>query len=124
MSSKHCVLVVEDDDDGAAVIDWMLKSQQTKTVIVSSAEAALEQVRDHPSAFNAIIIDLALPQMDGFELLTHIKGRAGQPLPTIAITAFHTPELREKALKFGFDAFVPKPLDKDVLLKALGQLLN
>lgn len=124
MSDKHCVLVVEDDIDGAAVLDWMLKTQKTRTVIVSSGEAALEQVRDHPSAFNAIIIDLALPQMDGFELLSHVKKRGGKPLPTIAITAFHTPELRQKALNVGFDAYVPKPLDKDVLLKALNQVLS
>lgn len=124
MSDKHCVLVVEDDIDGAAVLDWMLKTQKTRTVIVSSGEAALEQVHAHPSAFNAIIIDLALPQMDGFELLSHVKKRGGKPLPTIAITAFHTPELRQKALNVGFDAYVPKPLDKDVLLKALNQVLS
>jgi CheY-like chemotaxis protein len=124
MSSKHCVLVVEDDIDGAAVLDWMLKTEQTRTVIVSSAEEALEEVSAHPTTFNAIIIDLALPQMDGFELLSHVKKRGGKPLPTIAITAFHTPELRQKALNVGFDAYVPKPLDKDVLLKALNQVLS
>ena len=124
MLANHCVLVVEDDVDGAAVLDWMLKSQQAKTTVVESAEAALEQLNGNPSAFSAIIIDLWLPQMDGFQLLVRVKGYAAHHLPTIAITAFHSPELREKALSAGFDAYVPKPLDKSALLKALDKVLH
>lgn len=124
MSNKPCLLVVEDDHDSAVVIGWMLKSQQLETVIVSSAEAALEQIRKL-SKIRAILIDLALPQMDGFELLAHVKGQAATgSIPTIAMTAFHTPELRQKALNSGFDAFIPKPIDQDALLKAIAQVLG
>jgi CheY-like chemotaxis protein len=124
MLGNHRLLVVEDDIDGAAVIDWMLKSQQAKTTVVSTAEAAIEQLKSDPSAYSVVIIDLALPEMDGFQLLMHIKKQALRHLPTIAMTAYHTPELRQKALSAGFDAYVPKPLDKAVLLKALDQVLD
>lgn len=124
MLGNHRLLVVEDDMDSAAVIDWMLKSQQAITTVVSTAEAALEQLKTDPSAFSAIIIDLALPEMDGFQLLIHVKELALKHLPTIAMTAYHAPELREKALSAGFDAYVPKPLDKAFLLKTLDQVLH
>lgn len=124
MSQEHWILVVEDESDGAAVIDWMLKTQKFKTTVVADAEAALEEISHGQANFSAIMIDLALPGMDGFQLLEHVKSQTGAVLPTIAMTAFHTPELREKALSAGFDAYVPKPIDKAMLVKALSTVLN
>lgn len=124
MSDQQWILVVEDESDGAAVIDWMLKTQKYKTTVVPDAEAALQQLSQSAGDFSAVMIDLALPGMDGFQLLEHLRSQVGDSLPTIAMTAFHTPELREKALSAGFNAYVPKPIDKALLAKALSSVLN
>ncbi len=124
MLSKYNLLVVEDDLDGAEVIEWMLKSKRAKTTMVTTGEEALEQLNSQPDSFSAVLIDLALPQMDGFQLLAQVREQAGINLPAIAMTAFHTPELRERALEAGFDAYVPKPLDQKVLFSTIEHLLQ
>lgn len=124
MLSKYNLLVVEDDMDGAEVIEWMLKTKRAKTTVVMTGEEALDQLANEPTAFSAVLIDLALPQMDGFQVLAQVREHSGVHLPAIAMTAFHTPELRERALEAGFDAYVPKPLDQKVLINTIQQLLN
>lgn len=123
MLSKLNLLVVEDDLDGAEVIDWMLKSKRAKTTVVMTGEEALDQLHNSPTSFSAVLIDLALPQMDGFQLLAQVR-EGSVNLPAIAMTAFHTPELRERALEAGFDAYVPKPIDQKLLFSTIQQLMN
>lgn len=124
MLSKYNLLVVEDDMDGAEVIEWMLKTKRAKTTVVMTGEEALDQLANEPTAFSAVLIDLALPQMDGFQVLAQVREHSVGHLPAIAMTAFHTPELRERALEAGFDAYVPKPLDQKLLINTIQQLLN
>jgi len=124
MLSKYNLLVVEDDMDGAEVIEWMLHTKRAKTTVVMTGEEALDQLANEPTAFSAVLIDLALPQMDGFQVLAQVREHSGKHLPAIAMTAFHTPELRERALEAGFDAYVPKPIDQKLLINTIQQLLN
>jgi CheY-like chemotaxis protein len=62
--------------------------------------------------------------MDGFELLSYIREMPARTnLPTVAITAFHTPELKVKALDAGFDGYFAKPLDTNIFVGALERIL-
>ena len=59
-----------------------------------------------------MIVDLALPGKDGWELLTHLREhKATAQLMCVAVTAFHTSVTREKALRAGFEYGFAKPLD-------------
>jgi CheY-like chemotaxis protein len=118
------VLIVEDDPDGAATVNMMLQAAGMQTRVVDSAEAALVVLGNTP-CFDGVVVDLALPVMDGFELMTTLrKNSAHQTLPLVAITAYHTPELKYKALDAGFDAYFAKPLDTDRFAQALLRILN
>jgi CheY-like chemotaxis protein len=123
--SDIALLVVEDDSDSMAVVTLMLNPANIDTSEAVDAEQALQILNANPNAFSGVIIDLALPGMDGFALLQTIrKSPALKNLPCIAMTAFHTPELKSKAIRSGFDAYFPKPLDTAVFLGTLERLLN
>ena len=123
--SNIALLVVEDEPDSMAVVELMLNPANIDTAEAVDAEQALQILNANPNAFSGVIIDLALPGMDGFALLQTIrKNPTIKHLPCIAMTAFHTPELKSKAIRAGFDAYFPKPLDTAVFLGTLERLLS
>jgi DNA-binding response OmpR family regulator len=118
------ILVVEDDPDGADMVSMMLQSTGVEAVVSHDAETALGWLQSDPGYFNAAIIDLALPGMDGMELMGTIRNTPEiSRLPMIAVTAFHTPELKVRVLDSGFDAYFPKPLDTNLFLRNLERVL-
>ena len=117
------VLVVEDDPDGQELVARMLFRANIPVELTSNAEDALQLLS--PSEHVAVVIDLALPGMDGFELLEHIRDDNDvQALPCVAITAFHTPALKQRAMQAGFDAYFPKPLDDNRFLSAMQRIIE
>ena len=118
-------LVIEDEPDGAAVVEMILASVGYETVTAHTAERALEILAKDPSGFDGAIVDLALPGMDGFEFLAAARGnRSYDHMPFVAATAFHTPELKSKALDLGFDAYFAKPLDTTIFVGTLQRLIG
>jgi DNA-binding response OmpR family regulator len=103
------ILVVEDEPDGQELVSRLLAQVNIKVDVTDSAEDAWQRI--YNNAYSALIIDLALPGKDGFELLREVR-QNNMTIPCIAITAFHTPELKQRALEEGFDAYFAKPLDR------------
>ncbi len=117
------VLVVEDDPDGQEILARMLIRANIAVEVAGTAEDALQLIS--PGEHLAIVIDLALPGMDGFELLDRIhQDEALAALPCIAITAYHTPSLRQRVMNEGFTAYFPKPLDDVRFLKTLKDIFE
>jgi CheY-like chemotaxis protein len=118
------VLIVEDDIDGQELVSRILRHHRTEHIRCSSAEDALNVLSEN-TAITAAIIDLALPGIDGWSLLEVINNdpRTVQ-LPCVAITAFHSPELAIKAVKAGFAAYFPKPLDATSFMRELQNVLH
>jgi len=117
------VLVVEDDPDGQELVARMLIRANIPVEVAGTAEDALQLIA--PQEHVAIVIDLALPGMDGFELLSRIRqdDRLAR-LPCIAITAYHTPSLKQRVINEGFDAYFPKPLDDIRFLRTLKEIIG
>lgn len=122
MFSKS-ILVVEDDPDGQELIARMLFRANIPVEVTGTAEDALQLLS--PKDHVAIVIDLALPGIDGFELLSKIRAdEILKDLPCVAITAFHTPALKQRVMQAGFDAYFPKPLDDKRFVKAISEIIN
>jgi two-component system, cell cycle response regulator DivK len=69
-------------------------------------------LKDMPKPPTLIILDLALPGLDGWGLMKRLKAdKSLAHIPCVAITAFHTPELAEQAIVAGFNAYFAKPID-------------
>lgn len=122
MNKKH-ILVVEDDPDGQEMVTTILEHLGFKVAAADDGEQAATLLFEQGASFDAIVIDLALPGMDGWELLGAILNNpATSAVPCIAVTAFHNSKLREDALRAGFTAYLPKPLDGTQLGRQIDML--
>lgn len=116
------VLVVEDDPDGQEVVARMLKQVEIATEIAGSAEEAWQLLQSRPYA--GAIIDLALPGQDGFQLLRAVRNDTNlRNFRCIAVTAYHTPEMKHDALQNGFDGYFAKPLNRTLFLGSVEDIL-
>lgn len=125
MNKNGRILVVEDDPDGQEVVTVMLEHLGMPVDVAGTAmEAeALLFVAERP--YNAIIIDLALPDKDGWELLGLIQAyEKTTTIPCVAVTAFHTSKLREQAMQAGFVAYFSKPINPVAFAQRLLELLE
>jgi CheY-like chemotaxis protein len=118
------ILVVEDDPDGQAVVAHILEYLKIGIDVVGDAEHAGELLFNEGRRYNAIIIDLALPGKDGWDLLAEIQQHPQTAnTPCIAVTAFHTSKLREEAITAGFTAYFAKPIDATSFARELEAVL-
>lgn len=118
------VLVVEDDRDGREILARMLMRAGIAVELTGTAEDALNVLSAHDHA--AVVIDLALPGIDGFALLSRIRSgdESTQTLPCLAITAYHTPVLKQRVMHEGFDGYFAKPLDDRRFIEKLTEILG
>ena len=118
MSDKP-LLIVEDDEDNAHVVRVALKRAGYEIVNVGSAEEGLSYLSSGQAA-RGVLVDLRLPEMDGLEMIRVLRSQHDyDDLPLIGMTAFHTPELRTKAMADGLNGYFPKPLDLPEFVKAI-----
>jgi CheY-like chemotaxis protein len=117
------ILIVEDDFDGQDVVSRILRYHRFDFDVAQNGEDALRMVQENH--YDGVIIDLALPGIDGWTLLSRIRknGRLSN-LPCVAVTAYHSAELAVKALEHGFTLYFPKPLDTRTLVRELQQLVH
>jgi CheY-like chemotaxis protein len=114
-------LLVDDEEDGRNMVAILLQQSGARVTTVSSAPEALagiQSIRPH-----ILISDLAMPGMDGFELMRQVRalpdvGRT----PAIALTAHVSADTRVGTFKAGFDAYVVKPVDRAELLAVVARL--
>jgi CheY-like chemotaxis protein len=117
------VLIVEDEIDGQEVVREILNYFNISTDAVGTAEDALHMLGE--GTYTAAIIDLGLPGMNGMELLSTIRQNpAMQHIPCIAITAYHSSQLKREVLEAGFDAYFPKPLDDTSFVRQLDHIIS
>ena len=121
--TQAAVLVVDDDPDTLELLVATLTQAGAKPVGATSVMEAL-RVLDGAS-FDALISDIAMPGQDGYTLITLMKDRLGDTMPaaTIALTAYASRADRDRALAAGFREHLTKPINPDVLLQTLEDLL-
>jgi DNA-binding NtrC family response regulator len=107
------ILFVEDDERLRDVLLEAASMEEYDARGVSSAEAAVELLRDEP--FEVMVTDVTLPGMSGLELLRHCQRLRPGILP-IVITAYGTVDLAVEAMKRGATDFITKPFELDGLL--------
>jgi len=114
------LIVAEDTDDSLDVLSTFLRACGARVMAARNGLEALAHLEATPWV-DAIVTDLAMPHMDGVELLRTLRGHAGGgSLPAIALTGFS--EQYMETTGAGFDAVLIKPADLDKLcgtIKAL-----
>ena len=115
------VLLVDDEEQFLDVLTQRLEARGLKVKAVTNGEDAVKQVEDHN--FDAIIVDLAMPGIDGIETLKRIKKKRPD-LEIIMLTGHATVKSGIEAMKLGADDFLEKPVDLNVLLEKIGEAKN
>ena len=121
-SEQHCsranrVLIVDDSDDAAWAMASLVQSCGHEVHVAHTGRRAIDLAeRLHPAV---IFLDLAMPEMDGFETALRIRRRRwGKEILLCALTAFDTPEFRERSDEVGINRYLAKPAEWSELLAA------
>ena len=116
------ILVVDDDEDSREIASKALAGTGAAVMQASSGGEAVSQWRAHP--FDVLICDLAMPGMDGFEVLRTIRsspGLNGHRSRAIALTALASEADRRAVLDAGFDDHIVKPFSFSDLLRSVSR---
>ena len=112
------VLVVEDEEDSMELVQGILSHYGIPSFGAGTGEEALALLEQETPTL--IIVDLALPGIDGWGLLKILKNnRELAHVPRVAITAYHTAELATAAIEQGFDAYFSKPIEATSFVREL-----
>jgi CheY-like chemotaxis protein len=113
------VLVVEDDEATRYTFSRHLSQTGAIVTVVEDAESALRVLRAEST--DVLVVDLKLPGLDGLQLLARAPTR---PRATIAVTAFDDAATRDRALRSGFNAYFPKPVEPERLVQEIARQLG
>ncbi len=117
------VLAIDDEEDALTLLRVVLESAGADVTTLSSPLGVVDCIaKVHP---DVLILDLGMPEMDGFEVIKRIRGSkdaAVRKLPAVALTAFARSEDRTKALNSGFEMHLAKPVDPGELVASVATL--
>jgi CheY-like chemotaxis protein len=118
------ILLAEDNPMNAKLVMIFLLKRHHHVVHVGNGQEVLQQLGREP--FDLILMDLEMPEMDGFEATKCIRndtsGTFAPNIPIIALTAHSLPEYREQIFQCGMNNFITKPLDLYKLARVLNGL--
>ena len=118
---KHSVLVVDDVPDIAFMLAAYLERAGYRVVSVFSASEALNAAREQH--FDAVISDIGLPLMDGYQLAKELRSLPQYvKTPLIAVTGFTEYSDQQNAFSAGFDAHLRKPIDPKKIIDLMAHL--
>jgi CheY-like chemotaxis protein len=115
------VLVVDDNGDAAESLAMLLQAAGAEVRTAMNGPAGLEAARRFTP--HAILLDLGMPGMDGFEVARRLRAEPGQERALlVALTGWGQEEDRRRTRDSGFDHHLTKPVDVDQLLDILGRI--
>ncbi len=103
------ILVVEDSPDNMKLFTAILAMHGHAVTGLATGDGLLETIR--ATRPEVVLMDIQLPDRDGFALLEEIRGGGFSDLPVIALTAHAMEGDRERALGAGFDGYITKPIN-------------
>lgn len=120
MTDKN-ILIIDDDSRNIFALSAVLRSRGYTCDSSQSALEAIELLED--SKPSVILLDMMMPDMDGYEAIPLLKKIPGADcIPIIAITAQAMVGDREKCIEAGADDYLSKPVDVDKLMRILEKL--
>ncbi|MDL2206511.1 response regulator [Eubacteriales bacterium OttesenSCG-928-N13] len=116
--SGKCILVAEDVEINRQILIALLEPTNVQIECAENGQIAVDMVDKHPGKYDAILMDVQMPVMDGHTAAKTIR-EGGYTLPIIAMTANVFKEDVDTALAAGMTAHIAKPIDIDLLLHTL-----
>ncbi len=117
------ILVVEDEPHLADGLRFNLEAEGYEAQVVETGEAALEVLLGNQTPFDVVVLDVMLPGIDGFEVMSAMR-QSGQFVPTLMLTARGQPEDVLRGFAAGADDYLAKPFDLAILMARIKGLLR
>ncbi|WP_448202788.1 response regulator [Azospirillum sp. sgz302134] len=119
------LLLVEDNNISQEVAREILERAGARVTPAGNGREAIARVEEADPPFDAVLMDVQMPEMDGFEATRRLRARpAGIGLPIIAMTASALPADKQRCLDGGMDDHIAKPIDVDELFAVLARWLG
>lgn len=123
MSGKGTILYIEDNSDNRKLVRRVLEVEGYAVVEAKDAHQALQRLDTEPT--DLILMDINMPDMDGYTLTTRIRAMPKfANLPIVAVTANVMRGDRERSLDAGCDGYIQKPIDIDTLSQQIERFLS
>lgn len=120
--SKKQILIIDDDARNIFALSAVLRAQGFECLSCAGARDAIALLEGN-SNVDAVLIDMMMPEMDGYEAIPLIKAiPERKATPIVAVTAQAMTGDREKCLEAGADGYISKPVDVDRLLQLLNEV--
>lgn len=116
LSVKRKILIVEDDPINRKILEIILK-ENYESLFARDGVEAIEMIRDQSDSLSLVLLDLMMPDMDGFEVMQFMKDdKVLKQIPVIVCTSEKSEEV--KCFQLGAADFITKPYDHPAVIKA------
>jgi two-component system, OmpR family, response regulator MtrA len=115
------ILVVDDDPAIRQLLTDVLEMEGYEVSLAADGLAAVRAVTACSPDF--VVLDVMMPGLDGFEVLSTIRAQAGEPVPVLMLTAGAEPDSDARAWSRGVDYYLAKPFTPDAVLDLIDSAL-
>lgn len=119
---------MEDNELNAEIAQTLLEDAGAKTTVAHNGKQALEIFQNHePQTFDAVLMDIMMPVMDGLtatRAIRHLERPDAKTIPIIALTANAFAEDKEKYMAAGMNAHIAKPFKMETVRHVIGKYVN
>ena len=113
------ILIVEDNDDAREMMEAMLSLEGHEVRVAAHGATALENLKSDPA--DVVLLDIGLPDLDGYEVARRVRKLAGERIKLIALTGYGQAEDQRRAYEAGFDFHLTKPVALEKLREVLSK---
>ena len=126
-NSRHKILLAEDNAVNQLVAKNIVQKLGYQVDVVENGKEAVSALEQ--SRYDLLLLDVQMPEMDGFEVTSTIRNQKGSKpdnsnIPILAMTAHALQGDRERCLESGMDDYISKPIDADMLRQKMNELLK
>lgn len=122
MENNKKILIIDDDRTNIFALNAILRSRKFICDAASTAAEGLGKLRQE--AYAVVLMDMMMPDMDGYEAIEIMRNDAGlKHIPVIAVTAQAMPGDKERCLEAGAHGYVTKPVNIDELTNLMNALM-
>lgn len=120
---KPKILMIEDNPQNRYLATYLLEHAGFEVVSAEDGKSGMELVKSAQP--DLILLDIQLPDIDGYQIATALRGRAELAgTPIVALSSFAMTGDRERALDAGCTGYIEKPIDPDSFVQQIKELLN
>lgn len=116
------ILVVDDVPDNSFLLQTILEAEGYQVEVADSGRIALNKIESAPP--DLVLLDVMMPEMNGFEVIHHIRQNSQLPYIPILLITGYTESNPTDGFDRGADGFIRKPINFDVLLSRVQELLR